>query len=78
MTKNCDGNDVSQIDVADLSQIIGQPQVTDQLQAYLRAHFNIKSTRGDSNLAFGPVMLCGPSGTGKTLVAKGIHQPNLD
>lgn len=67
------GADVNQIKMTSLSQIIGQPQVTYTLAAHIQGYFNIRSTLGDSNIPFGPVMLCGPPGTGKTTVAKLLH-----
>ena len=67
------GTDVNQMKIICLSHIRGQPQVIDNLEVNIRAHFNIRLDSGNSNLSFGPVILCGPPGTGKTLVAHAIH-----
>lgn len=66
-------SDVNEVNITTLSHIRGQPQVTNTLEVHLRAHFNIRSTSSNSNISFGPVILCGPSGTGKTMVAKALH-----
>jgi Holliday junction DNA helicase RuvB len=73
MEKNATGTDVNQVKMTSLSNIHGQPQVVDTLQLYLRAHFGIRSTAGNPDLSFGPVIFVGPSGTGKTIVAKALH-----
>lgn len=66
------GTDVNQIRITSLSHIRGQPQVVEQLQLHLSAHFNMRAT-AKSPPSFGPVLLAGPPGTGKTLVARAIH-----
>ena len=71
--KNIAGTDVNHVQITRLSHIQGQPQVVDTLQLHLRAYFNIRSTSGSLGLSFGPVILTGPSGTGKTMVAKAVH-----
>jgi Holliday junction resolvasome RuvABC ATP-dependent DNA helicase subunit len=73
MNKDSVGADVNQVQIDSLAHIKGQPRVVDNLEVHLRAYFNIKSVSGNSGVSFGPVFLCGPSGTGKTLVAKAIH-----
>ncbi|MFC1675951.1 Holliday junction DNA helicase RuvB C-terminal domain-containing protein [Planctomycetota bacterium] len=73
MEKNTTGTDVNQVKITSLSNIHGQPQVIDTLQLHLRAHFSIRATSGSPDSSLGPVILTGPSGTGKTMVAKAIH-----
>jgi len=65
------GTDVNQVEITSLSKIRGQKKVTDLLKVNLDAYFQSRQTGKPST--FGPVLLCGPSGTGKTLVAKAIH-----
>jgi len=52
-----------------LSNIKGQKHVTDYLEVEIRAYHSSK----DHNRSFGPAMLSGPPGVGKTMVAKEIH-----
>jgi Holliday junction DNA helicase RuvB len=66
------GTDVNQIQITSLSHIRGQPEVIEQLQLHLSAHFNMSAT-AKSTPSFGPVILCGPPGVGKTIVARAIH-----
>jgi len=72
------GTDVNQVEILSLSKIRGQKKVTDLLKVNLDAYFQSRQTGKPSS--FGPVLLCGPSGTGKTLVAKALHAElaNLD
>jgi len=72
------GTDVNQFEIQSLSKIRGQKKVTDLLKVNLDAYFQSRQTGKPS--AFGACLLCGPSGTGKTLVAKAIHAElaNLD
>ena len=65
------GTDVNQVQILSLSKIRGQKKVTDLLKVNLDAYFQSRQT-GNTG-AFGPVLLCGYSGTGKTLVAKALH-----
>ena len=72
MKKSLTGTDISQVSIMSLSHIRGQLQVVDNLQLHLRAYFNIRSTSGNTNSSFGPVALCGPSGTGKTIKVENL------
>jgi Holliday junction DNA helicase RuvB len=65
--------DVNQIEITSLSHIYGQPQVVEPIRVFLQAYFNTRANSGDRDLCFGPVLLAGPSGTGKTLVAQALH-----
>ena len=65
------GTDVNNISITSLSKIRGQDKVIDLLKVNLDAYFQSRSTGSPSTL--GPILLCGPSGTGKTLVAKAVH-----
>ena len=65
------GTDVNQIEILSLSKIRGQQKVTDLLKVNLDAYFQSRTTGNTGT--FGPALLCGPSGTGKTLVAKALH-----
>ena len=73
MKKIRTGIDINQIKITSLSHIQGQPHVVKTLKLHLDAHFNIRSDYENSNPVFGPVMLTGPSGTGKTLIASAIN-----
>lgn len=72
------GTDVNQFEITSLSKIRGQKKVTNLLKVNLDAYFQSRS--GESPGSFGPVLSCGYSGTGKTLVAKVLHAElaNLD
>jgi len=65
------GTDVNQVEILSLSKIRGQKKVTDLLKVNLDAYFQSRQTGTPSS--FGPVLLCGPSGTGKSLIAKALH-----
>lgn len=65
------GTDVNQVQITSLSKIRGQKKVTDLLKVNLDAYF--QSRQNDNLGSFGPVLLCGPSGTGKSLIAKALH-----
>ena len=66
------GTDVNQIEITSLSHIKGQPQVQELLRVNLDAFFQNRANNS-KDTAFGPVILLGPSGVGKTLTAKTIH-----
>jgi len=70
--ENITRTDVNQVQPASLHHIQGQRQVIENLIVNLRAYFNAKSSCNNP-ITFGPVILCGPSGTGKTMVAKAVH-----
>ena len=73
MPNNC-GNDVNQIKISSLSRIQGQADVVDLLQVNLESYFTSRSTAKPENMpSFGPVLLVGHSGTGKSLVAQALH-----
>jgi Holliday junction DNA helicase RuvB len=65
------GTDVNQVQITSLSKIRGQKKVIDLLRVNLDAYFQNRSQGKPST--FGPALLCGPSGTGKSMVAKAIH-----
>lgn len=67
------GTDINQVKIKSLYDIQGQRQVIETLKVHLRAYHNIRLSPGKSNIPFGPVILTGPSGTGKTMVARTIH-----
>ena len=66
------GTDVNQICITSLNRIRGQPQVIDLLRVNVDAYFQSRS-KDEKNTSFGPCLLTGHSGTGKTLTAKAIH-----
>ena len=78
MAEKMIGTDVNQIEILSLSKIRGQKKVTDLLNVNLEAYFQSRQTGNTGT--FGPALLCGPSGTGKTLIAKALHAElaNLD
>ena len=68
------GTDVNQIKINSLSRIQGQPDVVNLLQVNLESYFNSRATAKPENMpSFGPVLLVGPSGTGKSLVSQALH-----
>ena len=73
MKANVSGTDVNQVKIQSLASIHGQPRVIENLNVNLLAYFNTRSSCTSQDLSLGPVILCGPSGTGKTLVAKVLH-----
>ena len=67
------GKDVNDIRLTRLDQIIGQPQIIEMLKVYLRARSNRRAKADASSLSFGPTLLTGPAGFGKTSLAKALH-----
>ena len=67
------GSDVNQVEPLSLSRIRGRENVIYTLKSHLEVYFKVRSRTGNVNQSFGPVALVGPSGTGKTLVAKATH-----
>jgi len=72
MAKQTIGTDVNQIEITSLEHIRGQPQVVDLLRVNIDAYFQAHA-KDEKHTTFGPCLLTGPSGTGKTLTAKSIH-----
>jgi holliday junction DNA helicase RuvB len=66
------GTDVNQTEITSLNHIKGAPHIIELLRASLDAYFQNRSVKQDKT-TFGPVLLVGPSGTGKTAIAKAIH-----
>ena len=71
------GTDVSQVRITRPYHIQGQPQVIEPLKVYLRAHDNTRFSCGNSNMPFGPGILCGPTGT-KTLRLRAMSQSKIE
>ena len=72
MQKQIIGSDINQVEITSLDHIKGLPQIRELLRVNLDAYFQSRTKEGP-NSAFGPALLVGPSGTGKTLVARAIH-----
>ena len=65
------GTDVNQVEITSLNHIRGQEKVTNLLKINLEAYFQNRAN--NENSSFGPILLCGYSGTGKSLIAKALH-----
>jgi Holliday junction DNA helicase RuvB len=78
MSEKTIASDVNQFEITSLSKIRGQKKVIDLLKVNLEAYF--QSRQNGNPGSFGPCILCGYSGTGKSLVAKALHAElaNLD
>ncbi len=66
------GTDVNQTEITSLNHIKGNPHLIEVLRTSIDAYFQNKAIKQDKT-TFGPVLLVGPSGTGKTAIAKAIH-----
>jgi Holliday junction DNA helicase RuvB len=66
------GTDINQIELTSLNHIKGVPQIRELLRVNLDAYFQSRAKEG-KNSTFGPALLTGPSGVGKSLTAKAIH-----
>lgn len=73
MKTNAVSEDIAQVKLPTLSHIRGQPQVTSALELHLCGYFATQSLNKTRATAAGPFLLAGPSGMGKTMVAKVIH-----
>ena len=66
------GTDVNQTEITSLSHIKGNSHIVQLLRTSLDAYFQNRAIKQDKT-TFGPILLVGPSGTGKTAIAKAIH-----
>ena len=66
------GTDVNQTEITSLNHIKGQPHLVELLRTSLDAYFQNRAIKQEKT-TFGPVLLVGPSGTGKTAIAKAVH-----
>jgi Holliday junction DNA helicase RuvB len=65
------GTDVNQVQITSLNHIQGQPQVQELLRMSIDSYFRNRANNPDTN--FGPVVLLGPPGVGKSITARAIH-----
>ena len=73
MTERTIGTDINQVETIPLSKLKISSSILDLLQVSIDAYFNNRASSNAEDVSWGPCLLVGPSGTGKTLVAKGIH-----
>jgi len=66
------GTDVNQTEITSLNHIKGNPLLIEVLRTSIDAYFQNRAIKQDKT-TFGPVLLVGPSGTGKTAIGKAIH-----
>lgn len=71
MAKKTIGTDINQVEITSLNHIKGQPQIQELLRVSIDSFFQNRANNEKS--IFGPALLLGPSGVGKTLTAKAIH-----
>ena len=72
MAEKTIGTDVNQTEITSLNHIKGKSLIIELLRTSLDAYFQNRAIKRDKT-TFGPVLLVGPSGTGKTAIAKAIH-----
>ena len=71
MAEKTTGTDINQVEITSLCHIHGQPHIQELLKVSIDSFFTNRANNEKST--FGPVLLLGPSGVGKTLTAKAIH-----
>ena len=66
-------SDINDIKISIIDSLIGQEQVKQTLKMNIQAHFKARARCNCEEIRFGPAILAGRSGTGKTMVANIIH-----